>query len=57
VIGSLQATEALKLLIGLPTLAGRLLLFDGLTMSFRTLKLTRDPGCPFCGNRGRAPGT
>jgi molybdopterin-synthase adenylyltransferase len=57
VIGSLQATEALKLLIGLPTLAGRLLLFDGLTMSFRTLKLTRDPGCPFCGNPGRTPGT
>jgi len=49
VIGSLQATEALKLLIGLPTLAGRLLLVDGLTMNFRTLSLSRDPACPVCG--------
>lgn len=49
VIGSLQATEALKLLIGLPTLAGRLLLVDGLAMSFRTLRLNRDPACPVCG--------
>ena len=49
VIGSLQATEALKLLIGLPTLAGRLLLVDGLTMNFRTLMLARDPACPVCG--------
>jgi molybdopterin-synthase adenylyltransferase len=54
VIGSLQATEALKLLIGLPTLAGRLLLVDGISMSFRTLGLTRDPGCPVCGARARA---
>lgn len=49
VIGSLQATEAMKLLIGLPTLAGRLLLVDALTMSFRTLRLSRDPNCPVCG--------
>jgi adenylyltransferase/sulfurtransferase len=61
VIGSLQATEALKLLIGLPTLAGRLLLVDGIAMSFRTLRLTRDPDCPVCGpparaSKGSAPG-
>jgi molybdopterin-synthase adenylyltransferase len=49
VIGSLQATEALKLLMGLPTLAGRLLLIDGLTMSFRSMTLARDPHCPVCG--------
>lgn len=53
VIGSLQATEALKLLIGLPTLAGRLLLVDGLTMNFRTLSLSRDPACPVCGPEAR----
>ena len=50
VIGSLQATEALKLLLGLPTLAGQLLLVDGLTMSFRRLALVRDPACPACGS-------
>jgi adenylyltransferase/sulfurtransferase len=50
VIGSLQATEALKLLMGLPTLAGHLLLVDGITMSFRRLALVRDPGCPVCGS-------
>ena len=50
VIGSLQATEALKLLIGLPTLSGRLLLVDGLTMAFRSLALSRDPACPVCGS-------
>jgi len=54
VIGSLQATEALKLLIGLPTLAGRLLLVDGLTMNFRSLTLTRDPACPVCGTAAAA---
>jgi molybdopterin-synthase adenylyltransferase len=53
VIGSLQATEALKLLIGLPTLAGRLLLVDGLTMNFRTVALARDPACPVCGPAAR----
>ncbi len=54
VIGSLQATEALKLLVGLPTLAGHLLLVDGLTMQFRRLALVRDPDCPVCGSL--APG-
>jgi molybdopterin-synthase adenylyltransferase len=53
VIGSLQVTEALKLLMGLPTLAGRLLLVDGLSMSFRSLSLVRDPGCPVCGSVDR----
>jgi len=57
VIGSLQATEALKLLLGLPTLAGKLLLVDGLAMSFRTLSLSRDPACRVCGPAAPAAGT
>jgi len=50
VVGSIQATEVLKLVLGLgETLVGRLLLYDALAMSFRTLKVRRDPGCPVCG--------
>jgi sulfur-carrier protein adenylyltransferase/sulfurtransferase len=51
VIGTIQATEAIKLIIGAGrTLAGRLLLYDALTMKFRELKLQRDPECPVCGD-------
>lgn len=51
-IGVIQATEAIKLLLGIgETLAGRLLLVDALTMKFRTLTLARDPECPACGTR------
>jgi len=51
-IGIIQATEAIKLLLGIgETLAGRLLLVDALTMRFRTLTLARDPDCPACGTR------
>ncbi len=50
VIGSLQATEAIKLLLGRgDALIGRLLLFDALEMRFRELTLRRDPDCPVCG--------
>jgi adenylyltransferase/sulfurtransferase len=49
IVGSIQATEVLKLLIGLPTLCGRLLLLDAERMELRALKLPRDPGCPVCG--------
>ena len=50
VIGLLQATEALKLLLGIGTpLVGRLLLFDALEMRFRELRLPRDAACPGCG--------
>lgn len=50
IIGSVQAAEALKLLIGCGTsLAGRLLLLDGLAMEWRTIAIPRDPGCPVCG--------
>jgi adenylyltransferase/sulfurtransferase len=51
IIGSLQATEAIKIVtrIGEP-MSGRLLLFDALTMNFRTVALRRDPTCPGCGS-------
>jgi adenylyltransferase/sulfurtransferase len=51
IIGVIQATEAIKLILqaGEP-LIGRLMLFDALKMSFRTLKLQRDPSCPVCGD-------
>jgi adenylyltransferase/sulfurtransferase len=51
IIGTIQATEAIKLILGVgESLAGRLLLFDALAMKFRTLKLRRDPDCPVCGD-------
>ena len=51
IIGVIQATEAIKLIIGAgDPLVGRLLLFDALKMQFRTLKLQRDPTCPVCGD-------
>ena len=50
VMGVLQATEAIKLLLGLgESLAGRLLVYDALRVKFRELKLRRDPTCPTCG--------
>jgi len=52
VIGSIQATETIKLLLGTgDTLVGRLLLYDALEMSFRELRLRKDPACPICGER------
>ena len=51
IVGSIQALEAMKLIIGIgESLIGRLLLIDGLTMEFNTLKLRRNPHCPTCGN-------
>jgi adenylyltransferase/sulfurtransferase len=50
VIGTIQATEAIKLALGAGrTLVGRLLLYDALEMSFREIKVRRDPKCPVCG--------
>ena len=50
VVGTLQATEAIKLVAGLgESLIGRLLTFDALAMSFRTFKIKKDPACPMCG--------
>jgi len=50
VIGTLQATEAIKLLLGIgESLVGRYLLYDALEESFREVRLRRDPECPVCG--------
>ena len=52
IVGSIQATEAIKLALGLPhTLSGQLLLIDVLQMRFRTVQIQRDPACPVCGTR------
>lgn len=49
IIGSLQATETIKLLLGIGTsLTGRLLVIDALHMEWRTLRLRKDPRCPVC---------
>jgi adenylyltransferase/sulfurtransferase len=51
IVGSLQAIEAIKLILGIgESLVGRLLLIDTLDMSFRTLKVQRNPDCPLCGD-------
>jgi molybdopterin/thiamine biosynthesis adenylyltransferase/rhodanese-related sulfurtransferase len=50
IIGTLQATEAIKILLGQGALlTGRLLAYDSLKMKFRELRLRRDPACPVCG--------
>jgi molybdopterin/thiamine biosynthesis adenylyltransferase len=50
IIGSIQAVETLKVLLGIgQTLAGRLLLFDALNMEWHEVKLRKDPVCPVCG--------
>ncbi|HJU68051.1 MAG TPA: molybdopterin-synthase adenylyltransferase MoeB [Gemmatimonadaceae bacterium] len=52
IVGTIQATEALKLLLGIgDPLVGRLLLIDALGSRFRTVRLERDPTCPACGTR------
>src|SRR5205085_1125220 len=51
-VGTIQATEAIKLIIGSgQPLIGRLLVVDALTMRFRTVRIQRDPTCPACGTR------
>ncbi len=51
VIGLIQATEAIKLVVGKgDSLVGRVLLYDAMAMSFRDLRLHRDPACPVCGD-------
>jgi adenylyltransferase/sulfurtransferase len=51
VIGLIQATEAIKLILGAgEPLVGRLILYDALAMRFRELKLRRNPECPACGD-------
>jgi adenylyltransferase/sulfurtransferase len=51
IVGSLQAMETIKLILGIgEPLAGRLLLFDALGMRFRELRLRKNPDCPVCGD-------
>jgi adenylyltransferase/sulfurtransferase len=48
-IGSIQVTEAIKLLTGIgEPLVGRLMVYDALEMSYRTVKVRKDPNCPLC---------
>ena len=55
VMGSMQALEALKEILGIgESLAGRLLLYDGLGGLIRTVTLNPDPACPVCGAAARA---
>jgi len=52
IIGSIQATEAIKVLTGIgESLESKLLLLDALHMEWRTLKLKQDPDCPVCNSR------
>ena len=52
VIGTIQAVEAIKLILGAgKPLVGRLMLFDALGMEWRTLKLKKNPSCPICGEK------
>ena len=49
IIGSIQAVEAMKIILGVgETLRGRLLTYDALDQEFRNLKVRRDPACPAC---------
>jgi adenylyltransferase/sulfurtransferase len=57
VIGTIQATEALKLVLGVgDPLVGRFLVYDALRMRFREIALRRDPDCPVCGDAPRITG-
>src|SRR5690242_6801702 len=52
IVGTIQATEVLKLILGIgDTLVGRLLLIDAMGMRFHTVRVPRDPNCPACGTR------
>ncbi len=56
-VGMLEATEALKLVLGIGrTLVGRLLCFDALNMRFRELNVRQDPACEYCGSGKAFPG-
>jgi molybdopterin/thiamine biosynthesis adenylyltransferase/rhodanese-related sulfurtransferase len=56
IIGSIQAVETIKLILGIgETLVGRLLTYDALTQEFLDLRLKRDPDCPACGDEAMPP--
>ncbi len=48
-VGAMQSVEAIKALLGLPTLTGKLMIIDAYTMMIRTLNLKKDPECAHCG--------
>ena len=49
-VGSIQAVETLKLILGIgESLSSRLLLIDALSMEFRTVRIRPNPSCPLCG--------
>lgn len=51
-VGTIQATETIKLILGIgESLSGRLLLIDAMTMQFRAVRIARDANCPACGTR------
>ena len=53
IIGSIQAVEAMKLIVGTgEPLTGRVMMVDALTMEWRTLRLRKDSRCPVCGEAG-----
>jgi adenylyltransferase/sulfurtransferase len=50
IVGTIQATETIKLILGVgESLVGRLLVYDAMRMTFRELKIPKDPDCPVCG--------
>jgi len=54
IVGAIQTSEALKLILGIgEPLVGRLLLIDALSVTFRELRISRDPNCPVCGENPR----
>ena len=54
IIGTIQATEALKIILGIgETLSGRFLVYDALSMKFKELKLSKNKNCPICGESPR----
>ena len=54
IIGTIQATEALKIILGIgETLSGRFLVYDALSLTFRELKLGKNKNCPICGENPR----
>ncbi len=56
VVGTIQAVEALKVILGIgDSLTGRLLTYDALEQSFMTLRISRNPQCPACGDETRLP--
>ena len=56
IVGSIQAMEAIKILLGIgDTLVGRLLIYDALDQDFTTVSIQRDPTCPACADRDSPP--